>query len=112
MDGLFDGDTLVCCFFFDLGGFDGFVVGEVLDIFRVIVGFVGLGFGGGVELFWEERFRGLVREKDWTEGKESGPSWWRKNSVGSYVRTRTARDTEVRWTEHTALDIIMMSLCA
>lgn len=50
-EGFFDCDALVFGFALGFFVFDGFVVGEVLEVFWVGVGLVGLGVGRGVVLF-------------------------------------------------------------
>ena len=50
-DDLLDRDALELGFALSLLTFDLLVVGEVLEVFRVSVGFVGLGLRSGVVLF-------------------------------------------------------------
>lgn len=52
--GLLDGDALVLCLTFDFSMFDGFVVRKMLDIFGVVVRFVGLRFRGRMELLCDK----------------------------------------------------------
>lgn len=59
LEDLIDGDALVLCLLLGFLQFYVFVVREMLDIFRMIIRFVSLGFGGGVELFF------VMKEELW-----------------------------------------------